>query len=202
MALLEGELNRIKYELGYSVLTDNAVPYVDIVAVFETVVQNWTHAGETTTSSTAVVAATTTPTVLTLADATGFETHVRAVVDVGPRQEVATVQSVSGSTITLLLSNAHSGTYPVTVEGGESIVREILARIEETKNPRAGLLNNVVNGQVAKVDEVSFFKSSTEVGRSAKELDRQLAYWRNELSSVLGVPNVRDEGASATLSVY
>lgn len=205
MALLDSEIVRIKYELGYNTLTDSAAPYVGYTAIFDTVVQTWLDAGATTTSTTSVVASSAgSTTALTLDSATGFAAQARVSVDVGARQEDTFVQTVSGSTITVVLAKAHSGTYPVTVDGGESIIRECLRRIEEVKAPRGKMVSNIVDGQVAAVDEIKFFKSSNSVEQSAKELDRQLAIWRDELASALGVANMRGMRASAatSLSVY
>src|SRR5215471_2659866 len=120
MALLDAELNRIRYELGYPGLSVLAEPYIGIAAVFTRIVQPYLLSGASSTSSTAVTAATA-PTLvtLTLASATGFDAGARVVIDVDARQEMVTVESVSGSTISVLLKLAHTGTYPVTVEGSE-----------------------------------------------------------------------------------
>lgn len=126
------ELRRLKAELGYNVLAAGAEPYIGVHALFEQVIQVYLTAGAATTSSTAVTASSTPAQVsLTLALITGFSAGDSVVVDVDSRQEVATVQSVSGSTISLLLSRAHSGTYPVSVEGGETLIREDLRRLRE-----------------------------------------------------------------------
>ena len=119
MALLDSEIARIKAELGYNLLTTGALPYIGITQVFEQVIQDNVLAGASTTSTTAVSAQSTpTPVGITLASATGFAAGVRVVLDVDDRQETATVQSMSGSVITVQLTGVHSGTYPVTVDGG------------------------------------------------------------------------------------
>jgi hypothetical protein len=205
MALLTSEIQRIKYELGYPLLGSNADPYIGTVAVFDTVIQEWMQAGETTTSATTVVAsAISAPVSLTLADATGFVAQTRISVDVGVRQESTFVQSVSGLVIACSLAKAHSGTYPVTVDGGESIVREILGRIVEANAPRSSLLTVVSSGeaQIKKVDDIEFFETKSSMSSSSRELDRQIAMWRDELAYALGVPNLRSEGCSSSLSVY
>ncbi len=195
MSLLDSELNRIRYELGYPVLATGAEPYIGITAVFAQVIQPYLLAGAKTTSTTAVTAATT-PTLvtLTLALATGFDAGARVVVDVDGRQEAATVESVSGSTISLLLSLAHSGTYAVTVEGGESIVRDILRKLRvigdriEGSFSRAGL---------KKVDEVEFF----EHGAAFTDMMSQREYWRGELSRALFGAG-QGSGGGTQLAVY
>jgi|GEM_PF-1486072 hypothetical protein len=205
MALLTSEIQRIKYELGYPILDHNADPYLGTVSVFDTIIQEWTQAGETTTSATAVVASPASSTVsLTLADSTGFVAQTRISVDVGVRQESTFVQSVSGLVIVCALTKAHSGTYPVTVDGGEAIVREILGRIVEANSPRSSLLLDLSTGeaQIKKVDDIEFFEIKSSMSSSSRELDRQIAMWRDELAYALGVPNRRSEGCESSLSVY
>src|SRR5690348_14104294 len=117
MALLDAEIARIKAELGYNLLSQGQI-YIGTAAIFEQVIQVYLGAGATTTSSTAITGDGT-PKSLTLALATGFSSGARVVVDVDGRQETVTVQALSGTTLTALFTNTHSGSYPVTVEGGE-----------------------------------------------------------------------------------
>jgi hypothetical protein len=183
MALLTSELYRIKAELGHTVLTLGAVPYIGIAAIFEQVIAVYMSSGATTTSGTAItesVPAVASPFTLTLADGTGFAALARVVIDVDDRQEVVTAQSVSGTSLTALLSKAHTGTYPVTVEGGESIIREILGRIRDVKNEMADTFGE---GSIRKVDELEFWQ--TRERTTFGNLGDQLMYWRSELSQVL-----------------
>lgn len=190
MALLDAELRRVKYELGYNLVGVGAEPWIGYSALFENLIQPYLSAGASTTSTTSVSAvdegedpalAT-----VTLASGTGFAAGARVVVDVDAFQEVATVRSISGAVATMFLSLAHSGTYPVTVEGGETIVREILARIREV----AGQLDEAAGAAgVKKVDEIEFFGSAG--ARRREELQGLREYWREELASALGVPYLR-----------
>lgn len=187
MALLDSEIRRIKYELGYNVLTVGAEPYIGVHAIFDQVIATYMSSGASTTSTTAVTAATTpTPIALTLASATDFTVGDRVVVDVDERQETATIQSLSGSTITVLLSLTHAGTYPVTVEGGESIVRELLGRIRSVAGEMADTFGE---GALKKVDEIEFYQAGNKTLFGT--LGDQLSYWRDELASCLGVQNLR-----------
>jgi hypothetical protein len=190
MALLDSEVYRLKAELGYPLLTIGSVPYVAYTALFEQVVQVYLSAGATTSSSTAVTAATTaTPVTLTLASATGFSVFSRVIVDVDDRQESATVSAVSGNTITVLLKGAHSGTYPVTVEGGEAIVRDILKNLATVKKQIASL---VTKGGLKRAEDIEWYEAKNGVGGSAALQDayKLLAFWRDELAAALGVPNL------------
>jgi len=204
MALTSAEVRRIRYELGYNVLAVGAEPYVGVTQLFEQVIQPYLTAGASTTSSTAVVASSTgAPVTLTLASATGFNVFDRAVVDVDGRQEFATVSAVAGSTITVQLSLAHSGTYPVTVEGGESIVREILRECIRIGGGGGLLSKSAGKAGLKKVDEVEFFGSSTSTTIAAQQR-KMLDYWRNELAAALGVENMRQTGGvgGGSVSVY
>lgn len=184
MALLDAELQRIRVELGVPALEVGAEPYVGIAAFFSNVLQTYLSAGATTTSTTSVAASTTPAlTGLTLASATGFAAQCTMVVDVDDRQERVTCESVSGSIVYALLSNAHSGTYPVTVEGGESIVRDILRNIREsaekirTSSGRAG---------IKKVDEIEFFEGKTGLSSAMSAHVAEREYWRGELARAIG----------------
>ena len=198
MALLDSEVARCKAELGYPLLSQ-ANPYIATTLLFEQVVQPYIGAGAKTTSSTAVTAADVpTPVTLTLADVTGVHGGDRVIIDVDDRQEGATVQSLTGSTIVVLLKGVHSGTYPVTVEGGEQIVREILARIRATKTEMGGTFGE---GALKQVDEVEFYQTG---GSLFSTLGSQLMFWRDELAAVLGIQSLwaRKRAAATRMSVY
>lgn len=196
MALLASELARVKYELGYNTLDAGAEPYVSVVALFDQVIQKYLTSGASTTSSTVVPAASTpTPVDLTLASTTGFSAGDRVVIDVDSRQELVQVQSIAATTITVLLSLAHTGNYPVTVEGGESIVREILNRLYSLSASLGGLA--VSTAGIKRVDEIEFFGSS-EINR-IRQLNDLRMKWRDELASVLGVTNMWRVRSSANL---
>lgn len=212
MGLLTSEVQRIRYELGYNVLSVGADPYIGVTAIFEQVIQPYVNAGATTTSSTEVTAATSPAlTTLVLADGTGFSAGDAVIVDVDSLQERATVRSLSGSSIGVLLSKAHSGTYPVTVEGGEAIVRGILQRLQAL----AGLgVEGGVGGAmgegigvvgIKKIDDIEFFGGSgTWTESQMGQLTRAREYWRDELANALGVERLNGgrSGGGSDCSVY
>lgn len=194
MALSDSDVIRLKYHLGYNVLGIGAEPYIGIVAIFNQVVQKYMTSGASTTSSTSVVAASTpTQATVTLAAPTGFTPGDRVVVDVDSREEVARIQSVAGSNIQLLLSLAHSGTYPITVEGGETIVRDLLRKCDSLDGFNGALEGATDTAGIKKVDEIEFYGNDTSKGQKDQTaaLRDQLAFWRDELASALGVQNLR-----------
>lgn len=192
MALLTSELWRIRAELGYPTITIGAMPYIDIVSIFEQVILPYTQAGAITTSVTAVVAASPASLVtLTLGSSTGFAQQDRVWVDIDDAQEDAHVRSISGNTITLFLAKAHGATggYPVTVDGGEAIVRDLLDKIRNVANKQESA---ATRAGLKKVDEIEFFGSTISGGSTVfDDLSAQREYWRKELASTLGVIYLR-----------
>ncbi len=201
MSLTDGELARIRAELGYHLIGVDGEPYIGYTSLFDVIIQPFLDAGTATTSATAVTAASAyTPVTLTLTSATGFASGARVVIDVDSRKETATIQNLSGTSMTVQLKLAHSGTYPVALaDSGEGIVREILGQITAVRTQRAksggrGALKEVV-GDVGWYDTgKSAFESSTY------EID----ILRDELAAALGVANNwrLQARAGQTLSVY
>ncbi len=208
MALLTSELTELRVALGYNALNLNAEPYVEYHAIFDRVVSEYLEAGATTTSATTVTASTTgaaIPVTLVLASATGFTAGDRIVVDVDTRQEEATTQSLSGTSLTVQLKGAHSGTYPVTVDGGETIIRRLLRRIRAVQEKMSAptTLNGAGAGGLKRVDEIEWHGLtstaywSTPLGNLSRDLDRL----RDELASALGCQNLFRVRRNAGLSM-
>lgn len=201
MALLQGELTRLKVELGYNALLIGAEPFIGITQLFDLVILPYLSAGAITTSTTTVVASSPPAlTAITLTSPTGFAAGARVVIDVDVRQETVTVESLSGSVLSALTSLAHSGVYNLTVEGGESIIREYLRYIRDVKAQMALAFGT---GALKAVDEIQWYDvkgAQTLFGN----LGDQLMYWRTELASALGIRSMwayRSAGAGR-LSVY
>lgn len=203
MAFSTSELARIKAELGYNLLLTGADVYVGVTSIFEQVVNGYISAEIATTSATSVTAHDSPmPVALTLASATGFTAGDQVIVDVDSRREKATIAALSGAAVTVQLTKAHSGTYPVSVVGPITIAKDILGKIDAVKAKMSGTFGA---GALKRVDEIEFYA----VGKNGKTqfgaMGDELAYWRNELASVLGVPNaweMRQGRGSVTLSVY
>lgn len=178
-----------------------AEPYVTYFGTFDYVIANFLNMGATTTSSTAVaVASEPTQRTVVLADSTGFATGATIYVDLHPQQERAFVQSVSGNSIVVYLQKAHVGTYPITVDGGEAIVREKLAQLYDID---AGLSASIATVGLKKVDEIEFYGDNAKSSRITM-IDKLRDMRRDELASALGVVNmwrVR-AGRGQCVSVY
>lgn len=213
MALLTSEILKIKAELGYNVLTINSEPMIGHHAIFEQVIQPYTSAGASTTSSTPVVAAgTPTPTSLVLTSATGITAGDVVVVDVDARQERATVQSLSGATMTVQLALAHTGSYPVTVEGGESLIRDCLTQLRLLTvgmNGAAGTISSIRSRVgLKKVDDIEFFGGGNTLASQGRDplaaVFELREYWRDELADLLGIVRLNDKRNSggSEVSVY
>lgn len=203
MALTTGELWRLKYELGFNVLNEGAEPYANVVSYFELVVLPSLNAQADTTSSTTVTATSDgepAPVTLALASGTGISVHDTLVVDVDVRQELPTVQYVSGNDVTVMLAKAHSGTYPVSVEGGITIVRGLLRRLRDISR-RLGE-DGVDSAGIKRVDEITF-KDGAEQSAWI-ELKNDQMNLRDELASALGIENVwrKKQAGSSLMELY
>ncbi len=204
MAFTTQELYRIKRETGYHLLTINSLPFIGYVQIFDSVIQTSLAAEVATTSTlaTAIAAASSpAPVALTLTSAVGFAAGDRVVVDVDDRVETVTIQSLAGAVATVQLRKAHSGTIPVALEGTITIVRDLLRKIEAVRERMAETYGE---GAIKAVDEVEFYGQRNRSMFGI--LGSQLMAWRDELASVLGVPNgwrARSAGGgSCAMSVY
>lgn len=208
MALLTSEVIRVRAELGYNVMGLQAIPYIGISAIFDEVIQQYITAGASTTSSTPVTAADEpTPQTLALGSGAGFSAGCRVVVDVDDRQEVVTVQNMPGAnSLTALMQKAHTGTYPVTVEGGESIVREHLQHLRLLNGPGSVLTRLADYMGIKKVDEIEFFGGGSGGLVDGKDPLTQvrslIEYHRDELASALGVERLNRRGGGGGVEIY
>ncbi len=206
MSLTDAEVQRCRYEMGFVNLSVSAEPTLGITSYFDSILQPYLLAGAATTSSTPVSVATTpTPTSIVIASATGFAAGATILVDVDTRQERVTIQSLASTTLTAQFSFAHSGSYPVVVEGGESIVRDILTKLRrladsiDSMRSRAGL---------QQVDDVRFFGGGSTLASQGIDPVTHLLnlreMWRDELASCLGIErqNGRNGAGGSDISVY
>lgn len=206
MALTDSEIQRIRAELGYPNLSVDAEPMIGIYSVFDQIIKPYTLGGAATTSSTPVTAATSpTPTSIVVASATGIAAGDTVVIDVDTRQERVTIQSLSGSTLTVQLRLAHSGTYPVIVEGGESIIRDLLNKLRRLSDSIDSLRSRA---GIKKVDDIEFFGGGgTLASQGIDPVTQMLSLresWRDELAWSLGIPRLNDQrnAGGSDVAVY
>lgn len=196
MALLTSELQRIKIELGYNALTLSALPYAidGITQIFEQIVAVYLQSGELNSSSTPIGQVMTVPPSPQLVTLTLINTPTkivqgdRLVVDQDGAQESTHAQVVTASTVQVALVNAHQGTYPITVEGGESTARYYLRQCMATADRIA---RSGSRAGVKKVGEVEFYASLPTQKSPFDELLAQQRYWRSELGRCLGIQDLR-----------
>jgi hypothetical protein len=133
--LSDEEIDRIKAELFDNVLGVGATPYFNIRGVYS-VIQDYVTSSATdpTTSSTTV--STAGPTTISVASASGLSAGTRIVIDVDQQRETVTVRNVSGTTLSVICSKLHSGTYPVEIESGITIVRGFLSDLANLEQVR------------------------------------------------------------------
>lgn len=220
MALRAEEILRIKWELGVNVTNLGAEPYITYLAIFEQAIQPFI-VDPTTTSATivqqysggqqvqiTVAAIPTLPAPSTTVPA--FTVGTRLVIDVGPNQEESDILVLTGTTLWLTLANAHgqNGAYPVTMTGGEHIIREILRRLEVIGHQLTSVAP--MTAGISQADEVKFYASTGHGGRGQHTIDKgdalvkQREQARDDLGEAVGFPNLRraQRGGSRRLSAY
>lgn len=203
MPFSDSEVWRIRHELGQNLLEVGADVYIGVHQAIEVVIQSHIEAEVSTTSVTQVTAASpAVPATITLASATGFASGQRVVVDVDGRRETVTVQNLSGTSLTAMFTANHGDSggsaYPLSVEGPIPMVKDILARIASVKGELASTFGE---GALKKVDEIEFYDTGQTLFGATGEA---LKFWRDELSSALGIPNLwrrRGHGGSS-IAVY
>lgn len=179
------EMNRVRAEIGDTIVGYGALPYFDIRAVYDVVRDNVSSSSVAATSSSTTVSAAG-PTTITLASATGFEALQRIVLDVDDARETVTLRSLSGSVASVVCTKTHSGTYPVQVESALTLVRGILSdlvTLEQTIRAQFG------SAGIKRVDEVEFF-GGAEGSSPLVQLAAARSTKRMELATACGLGHV------------
>lgn len=216
MSLRPEEVLRIKFECGVSVTLIGAEPYIAYNAVFDKAIQPYIVDPTTTSTSTVTAGQTQSISLAAIPVIAGstnpaFSVGSSVTVDVGPASEVVQIQVLSGTTIWATFANAHgaNGVYPVTMAGGEQVVRDILTRLDVIK---AQLTNNApLAAGVEQLDngEIKLFPS-TPIGsrRGSRDmfdsLIAQREQARDDLGEAIGFPNLRSmkRGAGSHVVPY
>lgn len=123
-----------------------------------------------------------------------FQVGSKIVVDVGPAQERdVIIQTLSGLVVTVALQNVHgqNGSYPVLLQGGEYLVRDVLARLDVINTQLKGYAPAVAGLEQA--DEAKFYASRR--GKQGQQgvfddLMAQRDMARRDLCALLGIENL------------
>ena len=185
---------RIRTALGYGAVNAGVTPLLDFSTMPGFVLDNIDEGPETFSST--PVASGGGHVTLSVADATGFATHVYLHVDVAERLERVVTQFVAGTDITVVLTKQHEGTYPVVVESGLARVRWLLWEIERLNNLLATNQKTVGLKSVDKNDVV--FMDPGPLDATRDELKQRLA----ELAGVLRIPWSYAQAGTSSLSAY
>ncbi len=217
MALRNEEIIRCKYELGYNVTGVGAEFYISYQPIFDRAIQPYlVDAGSTSsTTVTAVeegalvnITVATNP-ASTIGDLTTltFQLGGNVVVGHGSSQETSVIEAITGLILTIKLSNAHTGTYSVRLQGAEQIIRDCFDRLDQIKSEMLNVAP-LTAGLQALTGEVEFFSSGRNNRKGGKskfeELLLQRIIARRDLAGALGVPYLGDLGSSrgACFEVY
>ncbi len=214
MALRNEEIIRLKYELGYNVTGVGADVYIQYSAVFDRAVQPYLIDASTTSATTipagagvANITLASNPASITSTQSLQFVVGSNVVIDVGVAKETSVIQSVSGLTITLNLVNAHSGTYPVVLQGAEQVIRDCFDRLDQIKGEMLNVAPKTA-GIAAITGEIEFFSSGHQNRKGGRtkfeDLMFQRTIARRDLAGALGIPYLLDlrSAGGANFEVY
>lgn len=179
--LTADEMARIKSELDDNVADYGAQPYLDVRAVYDVIRDHVVSSSVApTTSATAVTAVG--PTTITLASATDYAAGQRVVIDVDDAREVVTIRSLSGAVASIVATKTHSGTYPVEVESGLTIVRGILSDLITLDTQSRAQVGAALG--LKRVDEVEW---NTDAGGIIAAFAAQRQTLRRRLANATGL---------------
>jgi len=198
--LTADEMARIKSELDDNVVDYGAQPYIDVRAVYDVIRDNVVSSSVTpTTSSTSITSAG--PTTITLASATGYAAGQRIVIDCDDAREVVTIRSLSGAVASIVATKTHSGTYPVEVESGLTIVRGILSDLITLDTQSRAQVGSALG--LKRVDEVEW---NTDAGGIIAAFAQQRLMLRRRLASATGLASLyaanRGRGGGSSFEAY
>lgn len=189
------EMQRIKYELGDTVLNVGAQPWIGIRSVWNVIKDNvlGSDTPPTSTSTTITSAGAVT---ITVASAVDLVAGTRVQVDVDGQRETCTVRNVAGSVLSLIARKTHSGTYPVEIESSLTIVRGILADL--TALEQVNTLASFDALGLRRVDEVEWAEKG-----AAYYVEFGKGLLRRKLASACGVSWIYNASrGSGALEVY
>jgi hypothetical protein len=189
------EMQRIKYELGDTVLNVGAQPWIGIRSVWNVIKDNVLGSDTAPTySSTAITSAG--AVTITVASAVDLVAGTRVQIDVDGQRETCTIRNVSGSVLSLIARKTHSGTYPVEIESSLTIVRGIISDL--TALEQVNTLASFDALGLRRVDEVEWAEKG-----AAYYVEFGKGLLRRKLASACGVSWIYNAArGSGALEVY
>lgn len=189
------EMQRIKYELGDTVLNVGAQPWIGIRSVWNVIKDN-VLGSETAPTSTSTAITSAGAVTITVASATDLVAGVRVQIDCDGQRETCTVRSVAGSVLSLIARKTHSGTYPVEIESSLTIVRGIISDL--TALEQVNTLASFDALGLRRVDEVEWAEKG-----AAYYVEFGKSLLRRKLASACGVSWIYNAArGSGALEVY
>lgn len=189
------EMQRIKYELGDTVLNVGAQPWIGIRSVWNVIKDNVLGSDTAPTySSTAINSAG--AVTITVASAVDLVAGTRVQIDCDGQRETCTVRNVAGSVLSLIARKTHSGTYPVEIESSLTIVRGIISDL--TALEQVNTLASFDALGLRRVDEVEWAEKG-----AAYYVEFGKGLLRRKLASACGVSWIYNASrGSGALEVY
>ena len=201
--LTDDDMADVRRVLGDNLLSTGASPYFGIMKLWDVIRDNVSSSSTAAATSSSTTVSASGPTTLTLASVTGLAVGQRLMVDSDQQREVCTIRAISGSTVSVVCTRTHSGTYPVEIVSPLAIVRGLIAddwALEQRVRDAWG------SAGLKQVDEVAWF-SAQEGGSVDAALSRaKVAHgWR--LAQACGVAGILREamaqrGAGGSVEVY
>lgn len=194
MALLDSEVESLRFHLGYGNIDVGAYPYTPdgFKELFRDVVApNLTGDTETTVSGSVAAGAVAS---VTPASMTGIAAYARLVVDVGDDAEIVTVRSVTVTAFSARFAKAHNGSWPVALLGGQARLRLLLGQADTAWQA----MQDPSVGSTAGLKQVD--KGDVEWFQGFQVLKDRLSHYRAivaQISSLVRVPPAWD-GASTS----
>lgn len=200
--LTDDEMARIKSELDDNVADYGAQPYLDVRAVYD-VIRDHVNSSSVTPTSSSTSITSVGPTTITLASATGYAAGQRVVIDSDEARETVTIRSLSGTSASIVATKTHSGTYPVEVESGLTIVRGILSDLITLDTQSRAQVGSALG--LKRVDEVEW---STDQGGIITAFAAQRQMLRRRLANACGLASLyamnraRGSGGGSSFEAY
>ena len=189
------EMQRIKYELGDTVLNVGAQPWIGIRSVWNVIKDN-VLGSDTPPTSTSTAITSAGAVTITVASATDLVAGVRVQIDCDGQRETCTVRNVAGSVLSLIARKTHSGTYPVEIESSLTIVRGIISDL--TALEQVNTLASFDALGLRRVDEVEWAEKG-----AAYYVEFGKSLLRRKLASACGVSWIYNAArGSGALEVY